>query len=101
MSFEEIVFNIIGYSGDSKAYCFQSLSAAREGDFKECDELMEKSKAELLKAHHIQTKMIQEEASGTKQELNLLMVHAQDHLMNAALAKDLIEEMILMYKKFK
>ncbi|MHB1651541.1 MAG: PTS lactose/cellobiose transporter subunit IIA [Desulfitobacteriaceae bacterium] len=99
MNFEEIVFNIIAHSGDSKGYCFQALSAAREGNFKECDELMEKSKTELLKAHHIQTKMIQDEASGTKQEINLLMVHAQDHLMNASLAKDLIAEMILMYKK--
>lgn len=99
MSFEEVVFNIIIYSGNSKAYCFQALSLAREGNFKECDALMEKSKAELLEAHHIQTRLIQDEAAGKKHELSLLMVHAQDHMMNASLAKDLIAEMILMYKE--
>lgn len=99
MDFEEVVFTIIARSGNSKGYSFQALNAARQGNFNECNELMQKAKNELLEAHHIQTKMIQDEAAGVKQELNLLMVHAQDHLMNASLAKDLIAEMILMYRE--
>jgi len=31
--------------------------------------------------------------------MSLLMVHAQDHLMNAMLAQELIEEMIRLYNK--
>lgn len=99
MGFEEVVFTIITHSGNSKGYCFQALNAARNGNLDESDELIKKAKDELLEAHHIQTKMIQDEAAGVKQELNLLMVHAQDHLMNASLAKDLIAEMILMYRE--
>ncbi|KLU62499.1 lichenan-specific phosphotransferase enzyme IIA component [Peptococcaceae bacterium CEB3] len=99
MDFEEVVFTLIARSGNAKGLCFQALDAARKGHPDESDALMEKAKEELLAAHHVQTELIQEEASGAKHEMNLLMAHAQDHLMNASLAKDLITELILMYKE--
>lgn len=98
MSFEEIVMNIIVYAGNAKSYCFEALNEAKKGNFKKSDELINKAKDELLKAHHIQTELIQEEASGNGHKPTLLMMHAQDHLMNASLAKDLIMELIDMYK---
>lgn len=45
---------------------------------------------ELSKAHHYQTELIQNEAGGEKTEMTLLMVHAQDHLMNAMTVKDMV-----------
>lgn len=98
MNLEEIVFNLIVHSGNAKGYCFEALNYARKQEFIKADELISKAKDELLEAHHIQTQMIQDEASGKKQEVNLLMVHAQDHLMTSSLAKDLIVEMIEMLK---
>ena len=40
-------------------------------------------KEEMHKAHAFQTKLITEEASGNSVEVNVLLIHAQDHLMNA------------------
>ena len=37
----------------------------------------------MHKAHAFQTKLITEEASGNSVEVNVLLIHAQDHLMNA------------------
>jgi PTS system cellobiose-specific IIA component len=54
------------------------------------------AKEGLIAAHKVQTELIQQESSGDKLELSLLMVHAQDHLMTSMLAKDLIEKMIYM-----
>jgi PTS system cellobiose-specific IIA component len=47
----------------------------------------------------MQTSLLQEEAQGEKQEISLLLIHAQDHLMNASLAKKLIKEMIDMIQE--
>ncbi|AST57011.1 phosphotransferase system PTS lactose cellobiose-specific IIA subunit [Thermoanaerobacterium thermosaccharolyticum] len=99
MSFEEIVMNIIVYAGNAKSYCFEALNEAKKGDFKKSDELIAKAKDELLKAHHIQTELIKEEALGNGHKPTLLMMHAQDHLMNASLAKDLIIELIDICKQ--
>ena len=99
MNSEQIVFTIIMHAGDARSHALEALRYAREGNGDEAEKSMAKAKSELVEAHHIQTELLQAEAGGQKQDVNLLLIHAQDHLMTAILAKDLIEEMILMYKK--
>lgn len=99
MELEEIVFTIISHAGNAKSLCFQALKLAKGGNFKEAEELIKKANEELYETHKIQNSMIQKEASGEKQELSLLLMHAEDHLMNAMLAKDLIVELIDMHRE--
>lgn len=101
MNMEDIVFSIILHAGNAKSYCFEALSAAREGKHDQAESLLEQAKKELLEAHHVQTDMLQKEAGGDKQQLSLLLIHAEDHLAGALLARDLIQEMIKMYKDFR
>ena len=54
---------------------------------------------EISSAHRIQTDLIQEEARGNHAEISLLLVHAQDHLMNAITVKELAEEFITLHKR--
>lgn len=96
MEMEQIVFTIILHSGNARSYCFEALTFARAGNDQEASERLAEATKELQKAHIMQTNLLQAEAKGEKQEINLLVVHAQDHLMNALLAKDLIKEMIGM-----
>ncbi|WML34842.1 PTS lactose/cellobiose transporter subunit IIA [Clostridium sp. OS1-26] len=98
MELEQIVFNIISHAGSAKSICFEALNLAKKGEFKEAENLINKAKEELYETHGIQNTMIQKEALGQKQEVTLLLMHAEDHLMNAMLAKDLIVELIDMYK---
>lgn len=50
-------------------------------------------------AHRHQTELIKSEASGAQFDLPIILVHAQDHLMNALTVKDLAQEFINLYKK--
>ena len=47
----------------------------------------------------MQTELICNEADGNGIAMNLLMVHAQDHLMNSILARELVEELIDVYRR--
>lgn len=98
MDLEQIVFTIISHAGNARSNCFEALKYAKDGNFIEAENYIKKASEELLEAHHIQTNMIQKEAAGDKQEVTLLLMHAEDHLMNAILAKELIVEMIELYK---
>lgn len=98
INLEKMVFNIISHAGNSRSACFQALDFAKNGDFDKSDLLMKQAKEELSQVHNIQTSLIQEEAAGNKQEFSLLLIHAEDHLMTAILAKDLISELIQMHK---
>lgn len=99
MDLEQIIFVIITSSGDAKSYCMEAMAFARNNEFIKAKEYIKKAEKELLKAHEQQTDLIQKEAGGKKTEVSLLMVHAQDHLMNAITVKDLSKEMIHMYEK--
>lgn len=98
-SIEQIAFQIIGLVGDASSMMFESLKFARNNKFEEANELMQKASIILSEAHKAQTDMIVEESRGNKSQYSILMVHAQDHLMNAMLTKPLVTEMIFLYKK--
>lgn len=99
INLEEIVFSIISHAGNSRSACFEALHLAKNGNFNEANLCMQQAKKELSQVHNIQTSLIQEEAAGNKQEFSLLLMHAEDHLMTAILAKDLISELIEMHKE--
>lgn len=95
---EEVAMSLVGNAGESRSLAFEALAAAKKGNFQEAEGLLEDSRKTSLKAHEIQTDLIFKEADGEGIELNLIMVHAQDHLMTAMLARELIGELIEIYK---
>ena len=67
--------------------------------YKRQEESLQNAKETVNEAHHAQTELIQAEIRGEKAPLNLLMVHAQDHLMTALVVIDLAQEFVDLYKK--
>jgi len=90
---------LIVHSGSARSFAFEAIAEAKSGNFDKAKALFDECEKEITEAHQIQTNLIQAEARGEKQELNLLMVHAQDHLMTSLLMKDLCREFIELYEK--
>ena len=65
----------------------------------EAEEKLAAADEELLQAHHAQTDLLQKYASGTEIKIEIIMVHAQDHLMTTMTLKEVAIEMMHMYKK--
>lgn len=95
---QQVVFQLILHAGNGKSAAMEAIAFSKKGEYQEAIKKMEECKQELNEAHHIQTSLIQKETRGEKNELSLLMVHAQDHLMNAITTKDLANDMIELYK---
>lgn len=98
---EEIVLELVVNGGDARSKAMEAIQMAKKGDFEAAEKKLEESSEALNKAHEFQTEMIQAQLNGEKMEVSLLMVHGQDHLMNAITVKDLAAEMVAMYKKMK
>ena len=90
---EQIVINLIVNSGSARSSAIEAIQYAK------ADESLQTAKETVNEAHHAQTELIQAEIRGEKAPLNLLMVHAQDHLMTALVVIDLAQEFIDLYKK--
>lgn len=98
MDLEQISMALIVNSGEARSLSFQALEKAREHDYEGAKQLMERSQACSLKAHKEQSQLLYAEANGNAQQPNVLLIHAQDHLMTSLLAQELIQEMIHLYQ---
>ncbi|SHN34790.1 PTS lactose/cellobiose transporter subunit IIA [Gracilibacillus kekensis] len=92
-------FSIILHSGNAKSFAMEAIKLAKVNNMKEAKEKIEAADQEFVKAHHEQTKLLQDEASGKQVQIPLILVHAQDHLMTAMTVKELAIEMVEMYEK--
>ncbi|MGT2802052.1 PTS cellobiose transporter subunit IIA [Streptococcus henryi] len=92
-------FEIILNSGNSRSIVHEAFDAMREGDFELAEAKLQESNEELLKAHQAQTKLLQEYAGGTEIKIEIIMVHAQDHLMTTMTLREVALEMLELYKK--
>lgn len=99
ISLEDIITELVVNSGSAKSKAIQAIRAAKVGEFEKAALKIREATESLQNAHRFQTEIIQAEARGeNKCEVSLIMVHGQDHLMNAITTKDLAIEMIELYK---
>lgn len=99
IALEEAVMEIIVNAGQSRSLCFEALHAARQGNLDEAKSLLREADGYARRAHKMQTKLIEQDAGEARQPMTLIMVHAQDHLMNSLLARELSEEIIHLYQR--
>lgn len=98
---EETVMELIINAGESRSCAMQALYAAKAGKWDEVDGLLEESTAASKRAHKVQTALIGLDEGSGKVPVNLIMVHAQDHIMTSMLARELIEELIAVHRKLQ
>jgi len=95
---ELISFQIIAAVGTAKSMYIEAIQAAKIGNFDEADQLIEEGAKVFLEGHKAHASLIQKEASGEKLEFSLLLMHAEDQLMNAETTKIMATEIIDLYR---
>lgn len=90
---------LIANGGNAKSLAFEAIRLAKVGDIEGAREKLKESDKSLVEAHNSQTSMLTKEAQGDHMKVTLLVVHSQDHLMNAITFRDLAGEMVDLYEK--
>lgn len=91
-------FQLILAAGSAKSAALMAVEAARDGDFAKAEEYLQECDAGLEDAHNQQFAMIQQEAQGNTVPVNIILIHANDHLTMALMAKEYAQEMIHLYQ---
>lgn len=97
----EASFQLIGFAGDSKAESMAAIECAKAGDFAAAAEHLAAADKTMVEAHECQTDMLRQEAQGNPVAVNIILVHAQDHLTMAQMARDMADQMIALYKEIR
>lgn len=90
---------LISYGGDARSDSFEAINFASKKDFENAQKKLEDANKSLKIAHNKQTEMLSHEAEGEKENVSLLTVHGQDHLMNALTCRDLAGVIVKLYKQ--
>ncbi len=93
-----IGFEIVAYSGDARSKLLVAVEKAKQNNFDECQKLIDEANECLNDAHRAQTELLQMEARGENIEISFITVHAQDHLMTTILLKDIINNLLDIYR---
>ena len=93
-----IGFEIVAYSGDARRKLLLAIERAKTKQFNDCQALIEQANECLNDAHRAQTELLQLEARGESIEIGFITVHAQDHLMTTILLKDIVNNLMDIYK---
>ncbi|GAA0290019.1 PTS system cellobiose-specific IIA component [Gracilibacillus halotolerans] len=94
-------FQIILHAGNARSLAMEAIKFAKAYHFEKAYVKIAEAKEALIEAHAEQTKLLQEEVNGQAIDHTLILIHAQDHLMNAMTVRDLATEMIEMYERMK
>lgn len=94
-----VAFDIILHSGLARTTIHEAFKLMRENKNSEAELKLKEANEELLQAHKSQTELLQEFARGTKIEMEIIMVHAQDHLMTTMTLHEIASEMKHLYSR--
>lgn len=96
---ENTVMELLINAGQARSDAMEAIAAARRREWDVADSLMQNAESACREAHKIQTALIGLDEGSGKVQINLIMVHAQDHLMTAMLCMDLAKEIIALRKE--
>ncbi|MTH48442.1 PTS lactose/cellobiose transporter subunit IIA [Intestinirhabdus alba] len=96
---ETTIMELLVNAGAARSAALTALQLARQGQFQEAEEAMTESREFVRLAHGVQTALIGMDEGSGRLPVNLITVHAQDHLMNAIVIQDLAGDMIELYRR--
>lgn len=92
-------FSIISSSGLARASVHEAMEAMRSKNWEISEAKMVEAENYLREAHQAQTDLLHKFANGVEIEIQIIMVHAQDHLMTTMTLKEVAEEMKYLYSR--
>ena len=89
---------IVANAGAGRSLAYEALASAKRGDLAAADAKLAESDSYIHAAQGTHLKILQMAAKGEIENETVFMAHADDHLMCAVLANELIKEFVELYR---
>lgn len=96
---ENICFRMIASIGEATSCYMEAIEAARNKEYERAMDLLTQGAESALECHHAHAGLLTAMANHEKMECSLLLIHAEDQMMNGEMMKLLANELIEVYKK--
>lgn len=98
-SMEEACFQIIATVGAAKSAFIDAIKLAKNGSFEEARAAVEEGGQTYVEAHGVHMSLLQQDAAAGGSSTPLLLVHAEDQLLQAETFRILANEFIDLYER--
>ena len=98
---EDQAMLIISNAGAARSSAYEALSEAKKNNFDKAFEKIEQANKYITDAHAAHSGLLKMDAKGEVAAVDLLLTHAQDHVMTSQVAVELVSEMIPMLKEIR
>ena len=99
MELENLIMELLVHAGSARSHALAALRQARADDFDAAETSQQAARVAIGAAHRLQTELIGLDEGSGKLPVTLIVVHAQDHLMNAMVIQDLAADIIALYRR--
>ncbi|WP_169241350.1 PTS lactose/cellobiose transporter subunit IIA [Bifidobacterium olomucense] len=99
MDLEMTCFQLITAAGTAKSDYIEALNKAKEGDFEGAQASLDEGDKSYQEGHKVHSTLVQQEASGNPVKVGLLLIHVEDQMMAAEVFRQMVVEMIDLYKR--
>ncbi len=96
---QTVAFQMIATVGTAKSMYIEALQMAKKGEFDQADEMYKEADEIYSEAHSLHFDLVQKEAAGEELPFSLMLMHAEDQMLNTETIKLLIDEIIQLHKK--
>lgn len=85
--------------GTARSCYIEAINEAKKGNYEKAEELIAEGEKVFIEGHDKHNELLQKEASGEGNVVNLLILHTEDQLMSAEGFKIIAQEFIDVYRK--
>lgn len=94
-----VSFDIILHSGNVRTMLHEAFELMRECEFLEAKKKLDDANNELMEAHKAQTSLLRDYVNGEEIVMEVIIVHAEDHLMTTMVLREMAVEMLHVYRE--
>lgn len=95
----DISMKIISYAGMAKSDYILALNAVKKGEFDDFEENIKYGDENYKIAHNFHGDILKKETETLEPQVSLLLMHAEDQLLNAETIRFLVMELVDLYRK--
>ena len=96
---EMIAMQLIVSAGNSKSCFIEAMAEAEKRNFDKADELVKEGVAAYAGGHEAHAKLLAMSAGGELNSIPLLLIHAEDQMMNCETMEIVARQVISLYRE--
>lgn len=100
MNNEERSFQLILHSGNARSLAYEALAIVKEDKLQDAKKKLEEAKQELLLAQRLHAQMLRDMANQEEIKVDLLLIHAEDHVSGSDCCLAMAKEVVEIYERF-